>query len=256
MAAVDGASQDPPRLDASWALFLDVDGTLLDFAGDPDSVRADAPLAGLLADLVRRCDGALALISGRSVASLDRVFDPLRLPAAGQHGIERRDAAGRLHRHEFPWAQLRQAATELGAFAAAHPGLLLEDKGSSVALHFRRSPELADACRAAALAARAAIGDAFEVQGGKMVVELKPGGRDKGMAIAEFMAEAPFAGRLPVFLGDDATDEFGFDVVNRLGGHSVKVGAGAGAARWRIADARGVRRWLHGGLASGGDEEG
>jgi trehalose 6-phosphate phosphatase len=250
--AVDGMRLPPPPFDPRWALFLDVDGTLLEFAGDPGAVRADAGLAQLLADLRSACGGALALISGRSVASLDGIFSPLRLPVAGQHGLERRDAAGGMHHHDFPRERLRRAAGELGAFAAAHAGLILEDKGASVALHFRRAPELEPRCRDAIRAAQAAVGDAFEVQGGKMVFELKPSGRDKGAAIAEFMVEPPFAGRLPAFLGDDATDEFGFDVVNQLGGHSVKVGEGEGAARWRIADAREVRSWLQHGLGAGG----
>ena len=140
--------------------------------------------------------------------------------------------------------QLKVAAARLAAFAAAHPGLLLEDKGRSLALHYRLAPQLEGEARALVGEVLAGLGEGFELQRGKMVLELRPGGRDKGSAIAEFMAEAPFRGRVPAFVGDDLTDEFGFGVVNGMGGVSVKVGEGASQARWRIADAAAVRAWL------------
>lgn len=236
--------QTLPPLSADWAIFLDVDGTLLEYAERPDAVRAEAPVFRLLEALQRGTGGALALISGRALADLDRLFAPLTLPLAGQHGVERRDAAGRVHRHAFPSHLLRRTAARIGAFAARHEGLLFEDKGHNLALHFRLAPQLGGAAQAALREAAAQLGGDFEVQEGKMVVELKPSGRDKGMAIEEFMREAPFAGRTAVFIGDDLTDEFGFGVVNRLGGHSVKVGPGASAARHRIADAAAVRALL------------
>lgn len=239
-----------PAFAADWALFLDIDGTLLDHAERPDAARPGEAEFRLLADLQRRAEGALALISGRSVADIDVVFAPLRLPAAGQHGIERRDALGAVHRHVFPSQALRGAAARIGDFAARHHGLLFEDKGYNLALHYRLAPQLAGAVQAMLGEAAAQLGAGFELLHGKMVVELKPSGRDKGSAIEEFMREAPFAGRRPVFVGDDQTDEYGFGVVNRLGGESVKVGAGATAARWRIADAQAVRAWLGGWVAS------
>ena len=239
---MSGASLPPPTAD--WALFLDVDGTLLEHAETPDAVRVDGAMRALLAELQAGADGALALISGRSVADLDGLFAPLKLPAAGQHGAERRDGAGRMHRHDFPEAPVRQAAKRLAAFAGAHPGLLLEDKGHSLALHFRLAPQLEGEARALVDQVLAELGEGFELQRGKMVLELRPGGRDKGSAIAEFMAEAPFRGRTPVFIGDDLTDEFGFGVVNGMGGVSIKVGEGPSQARWRIADAQEVRAWL------------
>jgi trehalose 6-phosphate phosphatase len=226
------------------AFFLDIDGTLLEHAERPDAVRASAAESRLLAALERAAGGAVALISGRPVADIDALFAPLRLPAAGQHGVERRNAAGRVHRHRFPQRALRRAAARIAQFAAGRRGLLLEDKGFNLALHFRLAPQLAGEARAALAEAAARLGPGFEVLEGKMVVELKPSGRDKGSAIEEFMREPPFAGRTPVFVGDDVTDEIGFSVVNRLGGHSVKVGAGATAARWRVADAAAVRAWL------------
>jgi trehalose 6-phosphate phosphatase len=233
-----------PEFTPGWAIFLDIDGTLLEHVERPDAVHADAALGTLLIALRDVAGGALALISGRPVATLDALFAPLRLAVAGQHGIERRSADGKLHRHAFALEPLRRAARQLGEFAARHAGLLLEDKGCSLALHFRLAPQLAGAAREAVAEALATLGAGFEIQDGKMVFELKPGGRDKGKAIEEFMAEAPFAGRLPVFIGDDTTDEYGFAIVNRIGGHSIKVGPGPSSARWRLADAAAVREWL------------
>lgn len=232
-----------PGFAPDWALFLDVDGTLLELAERPDAVRVGAAEVALLRALQRAAGGALALVSGRPVADLDALFAPLALPAAGQHGVERRDAAGAVHRHA-PSQALRREAARLHEFAARHRGLILEDKGNSLALHFRLAPQFGAAAGAALAEAAAALGEGFELLRGKMVVELKPSGRDKGMAITEFMREAPFTGRRPVFVGDDHTDEHGFAVVNRLGGESIKVGAGESVARWRIADARAVRAWL------------
>ncbi len=243
-AAPLDAAQSLPAPSPSWAFFLDVDGTLLELVERPDMVHVDAALVKLLGGLQQAAGGALALISGRSVADVDALFAPLELPVAGQHGIERRDAAGRTHEQAFAREPLRAAAARLRAFAAAHPGLLLEDKGHSLALHYRQAPQLAEDARAEAAAAAAGLGDEFELQAGKMVFELKPGGRDKGKVIEEFMQEAPFRGRAPVFVGDDLTDEYGFGVVNRMGGHAIKVGAGRSAARWRLADAQAVRAWL------------
>lgn len=233
-----------PPFQPGWALFLDVDGTLLDIAQRPDQVDTHKIDCELVEGLQRAADGALALISGRSLVQLDELFAPLRLAAAGQHGFERRDVQGRRHRHRFPAEMLKPAAQAIRDFAGRHQGLVFEDKGASVALHYRLAPELADAALEAVRSAAAALGGMVEVQGGKMVWELKPAGADKGSAIEEFMREPPFAGRTPVFLGDDATDEHGFRVVNRLGGHSIKVGDGDTAARWRLADPAAARAWL------------
>jgi len=233
-----------PTAPESWAMFLDVDGTLLEHAERPDAVRVDASLGALLARLERATGGALALISGRAVADLDALFAPLELAAAGQHGLERRDASGRLHLHPFPVPALRRAAARLAEFAARHAGIFFEDKGRNLALHYRQAPQLAETVRGAASAVAAELGAEFELQAGKLVIEIKPGGRDKGLAIEEFMREPPFRGRTPVFVGDDLTDEFGFGVINKLGGHSIKVGIGPSCARWRLAGAAEVRDWL------------
>ena len=233
-----------PHAPGSWAFFLDIDGTLIEHAARPDAVRVDTAVVQLLAGLRAATGGALALISGRPVAIIDSLFAPLRLPVAGLHGIERRDALGKLHSHSFAEMPLRRAAECLAVSASRHAGLIFEDKGLALALHYRQAPQLEEVAREIAATAAGVLGDGFELLHGKMVIEIKPGGRDKGAAIGDFLREAPFLGRVPAFVGDDVTDEYGFSVVNRLGGHSVKVGAGETVARWRLADATEVRAWL------------
>lgn len=227
-----------------WALFLDVDGTLLEIAATPDTVRVPAKVVAALAAASKHLAGALALVSGRSIADLDRLFAPLELPAAGAHGAQRRTAAGLFSTRRYVRALL-PARELLAGWVAAHDGTLLEDKGDSLALHYRTAPALEHGARRAMAAAVAAVGPAFQMQEGKMVLEIKPGATSKGTAIEEFMAEKPFAGRLPVFLGDDLTDEAGFEVVNRLGGHSIAVGVRRRTcAQWRVRDPARVLRWL------------
>jgi trehalose 6-phosphate phosphatase len=233
-----------PPFRADWAFFLDIDGTLLDIEGHPDDVHAGRAEMDLVSGLLRATGGALALVSGRPLAGIDDLFRPLKLPIAGQHGAERRDSQGKRHRHRFAVQALQRAATPLREFAARNEGLVFEDKGASVALHYRLAPELGAAAQAVVQEAARAAGGAVEVQVGKMVFELKPAGCDKGRAIEEFMSEAPFAGRTPVFLGDDVTDEFGFRVVNRLEGHSIKIGEGPTEARWRLKDPAAAKGWL------------
>jgi trehalose 6-phosphate phosphatase len=233
-----------PPFARNWAFFLDLDGTLLDIAETPEAVDPGREEIDLLKKLASAADGAIALISGRSLRRIDELFSPLMLPAAGQHGAERRDAQGRRHRHRFSVKALKPVAGGIRSFAARHQGLVFEDKGASLALHYRLAPQLAEAAHAALREAAEPLGEAVEVQGGKMVVELKPAGCDKGKAIGEFMQEPPYAGRIPVFLGDDVTDEYGFRVINRLGGHSVKVGEGETAARWRLERPAAAREWL------------
>ncbi len=233
-----------PAFANGWALFLDVDGTLLDIAQQPDAVTVSSALKGELQLACRLNGGAVALISGRSLADLDRLFGPLRYPAAGQHGLERRDSAGHIARATGTMELIDIAAQTLASQARMHPGILVEHKGLSLALHYRNAPELRDWVQITMQALLRGLGQGFHLVEGKMVCELKPDGRDKGTAIADFMLEAPFAGRLPVFIGDDVTDEDGFTVVNIAGGHSIKVGIGKSVARWHLCDAQGVRRWL------------
>ena len=233
-----------PPFARDWAFFLDVDGTLVEYAAHPQQVRVSAELRELLSGLHAATGGAIALISGRSVDDIDKLFAPLALPVAGQHGTERRSADGTIRRHVPPLESLGRAAGVLVRLTAAHSGLVLENKGMTLALHYRLAPSLRALAEQEMRALAAGLGDAFELQTGKFVMEIKPSGRDKGSAIAEFAAEPPFAGRRPVFVGDDLTDEAGFEVVNRAGGHSVKVGPGITRARWHLFDAAAVRRWL------------
>lgn len=235
-----------PPYARDWAFFLDIDGTLLEIAETPDAVHAQPADCALLERLHAAAGGAVALVSGRTLAMIDELFAPLKLPAAGQHGYERRDGQGRRRRHRFDAARLRPVAEAVQRFAGEHAGLVFEDKGASVALHYRRAPELRELAHTRALAAAALLSGELEVQAGKMVWEIKPAGAHKGMAVEEFMRELPFRDRLPVFLGDDVTDEDGFRVANRLGGHSIKIGAGPTAARWRLADTAAAHAWLDG----------
>ena len=236
-----------PEPTDDWALFLDVDGTLLEIADRPDAVRVDRCLLSILSALGDRFGGALALVSGRSLDVLDRLFAPLRLTAAGLHGLERRDRSGRVHRARFDALGIAEARAALSAFAAADRRLVIEDKGASVALHYRAAPERGPQCDrfAADLAGRLAAG--FVLQRGKMVVEIRACGPDKGDVVSAFCGEAPFSGRCPVFIGDDVTDEDAFRIVNRAGGHSIRIGARApSAASWYVADVCALRGWLAG----------
>jgi len=230
------------------ALFLDVDGTLLELAPRPEDVLVSEAVKALLTQLQGRLDGALALISGRSLDSLDRLLAPLQLAAAGIHGLQRRQPGTNQQAAVEPeWHAA--VAGALGEFAASHPGLQLEDKGHALALHFRRAPALAAEAEARAEALVERLSLPTRLLRGKMVLELMPAGADKGQAIQEFMSEVPFHGRLPVFIGDDLTDEAGFAVVNSLGGVSIHVGESRSTiAAARLPDVQAVhsrlREWL------------
>lgn len=239
------APQPPSPHDA---YFLDIDGTLIALAASPRDVRSGTRLRRVIHRLSLLTGGAVALISGRALGDIDRLFPHARLPAAGQHGSERRSASGAVHRHDLPEAPLNRARAVLAVIVHRHPQLTLEDKGLSLALHYRAAPRLAAAAHRRMRAALAAAGRHYVLQRGKRVIELKPAGRDKGVAIVDFMHEPPFEGRRPVFLGDDATDEAGFRVVNRLGGYTIKVGTGPTSAHWRLPNAPAVVSWLATGL--------
>lgn len=231
----------PP--DPGWALFLDVDGCLLEFADAPDRVVMPLGLRECLHALSLRLDGALALVSGRSLEALDGLFWPLRLPAAGLHGLERRSRNGQIH---APAAsqQLRRLCAEAEVLAIGHRGAVVENKHAGFALHWRAAPDAADTLRAFAEHAVSQL-PGFRLQHGDQVAELLPIGGDKGDAIEAFLHEAPFAGRHPVFAGDDLTDEAGFRVVNARDGTSVLVGARSGsAAAFRLDSPAEVRAWL------------
>ena len=241
----------PPPATEDLAFFLDVDGTLIALAETPDAIRVDAALLALIARLYRASGGAVALITGRAIEDLEKRLGPLHLPLAGQHGLERRDAAGHMRRHAPPKSVMRDIKDVLVPIVARHPDLLLEDKGLTLALHYRSVPQLASYVhRTMAMLAREAHAN-LEVQRGKRVAEIKPAGYDKGTAVSEFLAVAPFRGRRPVFIGDDANDEHGFAEVNRMGGISIKVGKGKSCARYRLDNVDAVRTWLDIGTEDG-----
>lgn len=237
------------------ASFFDVDGTLLEIAETPGAVHVPERLKDLLRDTALRESGALALISGRSLAELDRLFAPYRFAAAGSHGLERRDAAGRYTVAVNPELTRNPEFTDvrihLQRFCAEHPGLLFEDKGLSLALHYRRVPHLETRVFEIMGALVAQLGPPFHLQRGKCVCELKPAAANKRSAIEAFMKETPFAGRTPIFIGDDITDEDGFAAVNAAGGDSIRVGLeGTSVARWRFASVQEVINWLEGSARS------
>jgi trehalose 6-phosphate phosphatase len=222
------------------ALFLDFDGTIVEIAERPHQVRVDPATRELLSRLTGRLDGALAVVSGRPIADIDRLFSPLVLPIAGVHGLMRRDATGRMLGVAIDPAIMAPVRT---ALELALPDLLIEEKPGAVAVHYRLRPELGRMCYEAVSNVIASRSDLELVQG-KMVLEIKLKGASKGTAIAAFMDEPPFRGRLPVFAGDDVTDENGFAVVEAMGGHAIKVGNGTTRARWRVETAAELIDWL------------
>jgi trehalose 6-phosphate phosphatase len=231
-----------------WAVFLDLDGTLIEYANEPGAVTVEAQLLELLRRLALHTGGATALVSGREIATLDALLAPVRLPASGLHGFERRSAAGVLSRHALPSAPALAAARRLLAKVAAQDERLrLEDKGFAVALHYRMISSLETTVLSAAREIAAQVEDELELRRGFMVVELAPRGVSKAIAVSEFMAEHPFRGRLPLFVGDDLTDEPAFEWVNAAGGLSVVVNVSRPtAALAQLPSVTEVRLWLQG----------
>lgn len=238
----------PPVLDLGDALFLDLDGTLAPIAPRPDDVPFDPRLAKLMARLEDAMDGAVAVISGRPVEDIRRILGGAPLAIGAVHGLVRHLPGGRIVA-AAPCPQLAEARESLRALTEAWPGLLLEDKGLGVALHFRQAPE----AEAAVKAATASVAARWNLvrQDGAMVCELRAPGGGKGEALAAFLRERPFVGRRPVMVGDDLTDEHGFAAAISGGGYGVLVGPPrASAARYRLEDAEAVIAWLSAGLAA------
>ena len=241
MPISDPRSTVLPPIRESSALFLDFDGTLAELAPSPDAVRIAPGLVESLAALSASLGGALAIVSGRPVADLDRFLAPLRLALAAEHCAVLRWSDGRTHCAAPP--DLRDAVQAAAELARAHPSVFLEHKAMSVALHYRGAPQFAQTC-IDALAATVERRPDLELLHGKCVVEVRRAGVDKGRAIAALMASEPFRGRSPIFAGDDVTDEAGFAVVQEAGGVAIKVGDGATLARHACASPAALRGWL------------
>lgn len=228
------------RLADGDALFLDFDGTLAELGPDPDAIALPPGTAGHLARLARRLGGAVALLSGRDIRDLAR-RTPAGLWRLGGHGLEAVAPDGPI---PPPPPPLPDAVLAPLRAMTAIPGVRLEIKGPVAALHFRAAPEAEPACLAAAATAAAAGAGDLVSQAGKMVVEVKPAAAHKGAALRRLMREPPFAGRRPVMLGDDTTDEDAIAAAEALGGLGVKVGPGPSAASLRTPTPATVRAWL------------
>ncbi len=230
-------------------MFLDFDGTLVDLAPSPEEINVPPELPRLLQELATDFAGALAIFTGRTLANLDRHLG-IHLPAAGQHGVQRRLKADE-QPQEIPLPSLDGARSRLHELIAAWPRLLVEDKGSTLAVHYRADPGAREQVHALFEEIVAASGNTLEIQEGKYVYELRPAGVDKGVALNAFMQTPPFAGCLPLVVGDDVTDEAAFEAALRAGGSAVKVGEGVTCAPWSIASPYKVRIWLQAMLEAG-----
>lgn len=245
----------PPRLDpARWALFLDLDGTLVELAARPELIEVPEGLPQLLRSTADRHQGALAILSGRSRADLAAHFGLHGFPAATLHGLERCDAHGRMHRvaDHRPLDGVRQ---QLSVRSVDYPGMWVEDKGGAIALHYRQRPDLGTAIGELG---RELVEDRSDLrlQPGDFVVEIKPAGTDKGRALTAFLAEFPFIGRCPVMVGDDLTDEHAFAAAQANGGFGVIVGSRRPTlARYALASPTEVIDWLRALHDSGNDKD-
>jgi len=230
-----------PLLTTAHALFLDFDGTLTELAPRPEAVRIASGLVPTLSSLYTHLDGALAIVTGRPEADIDGFLAPLHLPLASEHGAQYRLTDTSLPAVHAP--DLEPVLQAACALAERHPGLLVERKRASVALHYRLAPHLEAHCHDVLAAAMQHVAG-VELLRGKCVFEVKPRGVHKGQAIIDFMTQEPFAGRIPVFVGDDVTDEAGFAAVNALGGWGIKVGEGPTMAQHRCMTPAALRGWL------------
>jgi trehalose 6-phosphate phosphatase len=231
--------------DEPLALFLDVDGTLIDLAERPDSVITPAGLVATLKKIERKLAGALALISGRAIDDLDRLFEPLRLRASGVHGAEMRfDPGGPATSTPTPVELPQSLIKALTRAVEAFPGVFVENKRFSIAVHYRLAPAAEQPVRETVMRLIDSLGPAVEVMNAHCAIELKAPGFDKGGAIAAFLSTPAFRGRTPVFVGDDATDESGLAVVAARGGYAYSVGRLLPGAIGAFVEPRAVRDWL------------
>jgi trehalose 6-phosphate phosphatase len=230
---------------ADTAFFFDFDGTLVELAPTPDGIVVPRVVPDLLTTLRRATNGAVAVVSGRGIDSIDAYLAIPDLPIAGLHGAERRDSNGDVQRIGFNDERLLRMEHILEDVVSRHPGMLLEIKGAALALHYRNAPDREPAAREATERLVREYADAYVLQPGKMVYEIKPKDVDKGRAVRAFLSEPPFTGRRPVFVGDDLTDEDGFAAAARLGGYGVLVGPERPTqAAYRLNDFNAVLDWL------------
>lgn len=233
--------EPPPALTAQHALFLDFDGTLVALADHPDRIIVPALLHETLGLLEQQLGGALAIVTGRSLESLDSILAPLKLRAAGIHGAQLRHdpllAAADV-------VTLGDLAARLQARYAGDAEVWIEDKGAAVAVHYRQAPERQQELFAAVTDIVNASDDDLEIISGKCVFEARRQGIGKDTAVRALMSGAPFQGRMPVFVGDDRTDEDGIREVQLQRGFGIKVGAGSSDAQWRLATPAAVLAWL------------
>lgn len=241
-----GLPAPKPLLLADAALFLDLDGTLAPIASRPQDVRPEPRRTRLVEKLTRAMDGRLAVISGRTLADVDRILEGRVVAVAAVHGLVRREPDGTVH-EAAPHPALPAAAQRFRDFASRDSGLIVEEKGLSVALHYRLARAHAGPARL--LAEEIAAGSGLTLQHGDMVEELRTPGPTKGDSVRDFLDQAPFAGARPIFIGDDATDEHGFEAVAAAGGVGILVGPPREtAARFRLTGVEQVLTWLEAAL--------
>jgi trehalose 6-phosphate phosphatase len=240
--AIPNRRSPPPLLDDACALFLDVDGTLLEFELRPDLVGLPSGALETIGRVSDYLGGALALVSGRALSELDLLFAPHQFPAAGLHGQQFRGVAAT--QPVFSGDALANLRHEASLLAERHPGVLVEDKGANLALHWRGAPDAAPPITTLAQSHLPGL-PGYRLQPGDHVIELVPADVDKGRAVHTLLNETPFRGRTPVFVGDDLTDEFGFAAAHAAGGWSVLVGEREPSqAQYQLASPSAVHAWL------------
>jgi len=239
------SSLPPPVLPATaqYCLFLEFDGTLVDLPATPDSVPRDAGLIALLADTWQLLSGALAIVSARQIHKIDTLLSPLRVPVAGIHGFERRAGNGITYRPLHDASRLCTLRDQLAEFVLQQPGLVLEDKTAAVAVHYRKAPRLATVVAGYMRDLLRGQSEEFELQERSDCIEIKLVTHNKATAVEAFMQEAPFAHRVPIFIGNDNTARDGFLATERHGGVAIAVGSHV-STPWRLRDPAAVRAWL------------
>ncbi|HUK06723.1 MAG TPA: trehalose-phosphatase [Stellaceae bacterium] len=243
MCALKTNESETRLVHPNWALFLDVDGTLLDLAPVPSAVIVPHGLIRDLEQLHRALGGALALVTGRSIACIDRLFSPLRLPVAGQHGAELRTCARGAAMPIAPPIPSRKWHARLNLLARQYRGLMIEDKGLTIAVHYRNIPAAAQQVDET-LERFAAEDSRFVVQRGDQVSELRSRTATKGTALISMMEHKNFLGRMPIMVGNDQADEDAYEAAFSLGGKGLRVGHGVGACVRDFAAPEAVRHWL------------